>query len=127
MSLGTDSYVRVTAAIRGVIGRFTVYRLAFEGEFLNLGHTTVVKTTDEGVTWIRGWHEDGSEELAALRVATALEDRPVGFPGVTGATGPTGCSTGPQGERAKPWPSKRMQRPSTPQRFHPIPAPRGGR
>jgi hypothetical protein len=75
---------------------------------------------DEGVTWIRDWHEDDSEPVAALMAAHRL--RPTGHV-YTSAT-ISGCwsSTGPSGPSDDVIPFTRNTRAPVPStRFHPIP------
>lgn len=48
---------------------------ALDGAFrwyLSWGYAELVSMADEGITWIRGWHERESPEVAALLAANKL-------------------------------------------------------
>lgn len=58
----------------------------------------------EGLSWIRGWHDEDSDEVRALLAADKLwqSSALVGPAGAVGSVGPGPCPTGPQGPAGVP-------------------------
>lgn len=66
---------RVTLLRRGVPKRVTFHSYSIEGDLqMRLGEGVLLsyRIADEGVWWIRGWHERGAQALTAFQTAAAL-------------------------------------------------------
>lgn len=70
---------KITAWFDGILTCGTVWAVSFNDGLLGWSpidgsRRRNVRLDEEGVTWIRGWHVEGSEEIQALRAAKKLYD-----------------------------------------------------